>query len=499
MNRNPSTAFALLVVTLLLGCSGGSVNNQEHEAGANSITHHTKSTEVFMEFPQLVVGQEAKFLIHLTDLKDFKPVTRGTLAVEFRSGAGTTVRHRESQPARPGIFTPVVTFDAPGKYSMSMSLQGQQVTDEIDVGDIVVYASAEEVRVESEENAPPLISFLKEQQWKIDFATAPVVKRRLESSVPAIGEITAKPELYSKVVSPVAGILLAKNNAGIPSMGQFVKKGDLLFNISPSTDAGGDIQRIRSEYLLAKSEFDRVQTLFEKRAVAQKRFDEAKFDLESKQAVYNSLLDQIRFTEHGFSIVSPIDGFVESIPVKLGSKIDSGQELVTIINPRRLVLKANVAASKFEDANNSSDASFGIEGYDKELRISRLNGQKLSVASSLETESRSVPVYFEFDNPQNKIKVGMYAEVFVKTGVVQEALSVPESAIVDEDAMHTVYVQIEGEGFEKRIVKTGISEGGYIQVLEGLKEGERVVTKGAYQVRLAALSPESAIGQGHVH
>jgi multidrug efflux pump subunit AcrA (membrane-fusion protein) len=93
----------------------------------------------------------------------------------------------------------------------------------------------------------------------------------------------------------------------------------------------------------------------------------------------------------------------------------------------------------------------------------------------------------------------MYAEVFIKNGDKQECISIPESAIIDEDGMHTVYVEVEGEAFEKRILKTGISEGGYIQVLEGLKEGERVVTKGAYQVRLAALSPESAIGQGHVH
>ena len=185
--------------------------------------------------------------------------------------------------------------------------------------------------------------------------------------------------------------------------------------------------------------------------------------------------------------------------MSLGSQIQSGQELVTIINPKRLVLRANVPSSKFDEANNATDASFRIEGYGSELRISGLNGRKLSVGSSLTGESRSVPVYFEFDNTQNRIKAGMYAEVFIKTGSRQELLAIPEAAVVDEDAMHTAYVQVEGEGFEKRILRTGISDGGYIQVLEGLKEGERIVTKGAYQVRLAALSPESAIGQGHVH
>jgi multidrug efflux pump subunit AcrA (membrane-fusion protein) len=93
----------------------------------------------------------------------------------------------------------------------------------------------------------------------------------------------------------------------------------------------------------------------------------------------------------------------------------------------------------------------------------------------------------------------MYAEVFLKTEDISEHLSIPVSALVDEDGLHTAYVQTEGESFQKRILKTGITDAGYIQVIEGIKEGERVVARGAYQVRLAALSPESAIGHGHVH
>ena len=100
---------------------------------------------------------------------------------------------------------------------------------------------------------------------------------------------------------------------------------------------------------------------------------------------------------------------------------------------------------------------------------------------------------------KRQIKAGMYAEVFLKTNEREQQLSIPVSAIIDEDGLHTAYVQAEGEAFQKRIIKTGITDGGYIQVIEGLKGGERVVTTGAYQVRLAALSPGSAIGHGHVH
>ncbi|MFA5804401.1 MAG: efflux RND transporter periplasmic adaptor subunit [Melioribacteraceae bacterium] len=495
---NSYKVLLILLAVAIFGCSNNNVENKEHSTSSNSVTQFNSSTELFMEYPQLIVGTEAKFLIHLTDLKDFKAITQGTLAVEFVNQSGNKIMANEDKPARAGIYTPVIKFDASGNYTMTITLSGSQVSDKIVVKDVLVYSSVSEAPHNDEEKSS-FISFLKEQQWKIDFATEPVIKRELQSSVPATGEIIAKPEFYSKVVSPVAGVLLTKNNSNFPKLGTFVNKGTVLLNISPSADASSNIQKIKSDYLLAKSEYERVQNLFDRKAAAQKRLDEAKFDFESKQASYNSLIDQIKFTENGYAIVSPIDGYVENISVNLGSQISSGQELVTIINPARLILKTNVPASNFEDANNAKDASLKIEGYKKELRISALNGRKISVSSSLNTENRTVPVYFEFSNPQNKIKVGMYAEVFIKIGDKQESISVPESAIIDEDGMHTVYVEVEGEAFEKRILKTGISEGSYIQVLEGLKEGERVVTKGAYQVRLAALSPESAIGQGHAH
>jgi RND family efflux transporter MFP subunit len=490
--------FLALIAVLIVGCSDKNVENKQQEASNNSVTQFNKSTEIFMEYPQLVVGVQAKFLIHLNDLVNFKPVTEGTLSIEFVNQSGNKVTANLDKPARAGIFTPDIKFDNPGTYTMTITLNSSQVSDKFSVTDVVVYSNEKDIP-QAEEEISNLISFLKEQQWKIDFATEPVVKKVLQTSVPATGEITAKPEFYSKVVSPVGGILLSKNNSNFPKLGAFVNKGTVLLNISPSADASSNIQKVKSDYLLAKSEYERVQGLFERKAASQKRLDEAKFDFESKQASYNSLIDQINFTDNGYAILAPIDGYVENISVNLGSQITSGQELVTIINPSRLILKANVPASKFEDANNSKDASFKIEGLANELRVSSLGGRKISVSSGLNLENRTIPVYFEFSNPQNKIKVGMYAEVFIKDGKMQECLTVPESAIVDEDGLHTVYVEVEGEGFEKRILKTGIADGGFIQVLDGLKEGERVVSKGAYQVRLAALTPGSAIGQGHVH
>ncbi|MBU2491190.1 MAG: efflux RND transporter periplasmic adaptor subunit [Bacteroidetes bacterium] len=488
-----------VVFAFLGACSNEHDHEAEvHEHGGTSVTQYTDSTEIFMEYPALVVNGEAKFLVHLTDLKNFKAVTQGILTVVFTNGSGTKLSLTEDKPVRDGIYTPIIKFPEPGNYTMNITLKGKQVNDNIVVNDVKVYSNENEIPHE-EETASAGISFLKEQQWKIDFDNEPVVKRIMQKSVLATGEIKPKLEYFAKIVSPLSGIVLNKNNSNLKSIGAFVKKGEVLLNISPSADASLNIQEIKNNFLLAKSEYERAQNLYEKKAVPQKRLHEAKFDFESKQLSYNSLADQIKITENGYSIISPIDGYIEMINFNLGDQINSGRELFTVINPNRLILKANVPSTQIEAAVNSNNASFFIEGINGDFRISDLNGKKISVAAGLDEANRTIPVYFEFNNPQNKIKIGMYAEVYLMIDSGNEYLAIPESAIIDEDGLHTAYVQAEGEAFEKRILKTGITDRGYVQILEGLKVGERVVTQGAYQVRLAALSPESAIGQGHVH
>jgi multidrug efflux pump subunit AcrA (membrane-fusion protein) len=93
----------------------------------------------------------------------------------------------------------------------------------------------------------------------------------------------------------------------------------------------------------------------------------------------------------------------------------------------------------------------------------------------------------------------MFAEVSVKTGENVEALAVPNSAIFDDNGTPVAYVHVEGESFAKRVLKTGITDNGYTQILDGVSEGERVTTVGGYQVRLASLSTSVPAGHGHEH
>ena len=88
--------------------------------------------------------------------------------------------------------------------------------------------------------------------------------------------------------------------------------------------------------------------------------------------------------------------------------------------------------------------------------------------------------------------------MWIETGAPTRVLAVPETAIVDDAGRKVVYVQVEGESFERRLVALGIRSGGWVQVTSGVAKGERVVSRGAYEIKLAA-SGGAVPEHGHAH
>jgi multidrug efflux pump subunit AcrA (membrane-fusion protein) len=116
----------------------------------------------------------------------------------------------------------------------------------------------------------------------------------------------------------------------------------------------------------------------------------------------------------------------------------------------------------------------------------------------LDLVSRTVPVVFEVENTDALLKLGSAVSVQLVTQSTVEAVAIPRAAVVDEDGILVAYVQVDGEAFERRQLTLGIREGDWIEVTEGLTPGERVVTRGAYLIRLAA-SSSTIPAHGHAH
>jgi multidrug efflux pump subunit AcrA (membrane-fusion protein) len=123
----------------------------------------------------------------------------------------------------------------------------------------------------------------------------------------------------------------------------------------------------------------------------------------------------------------------------------------------------------------------------------------VSVGATLEQGLRTVPVTFAVDNADRRLRPGMLVTGRLLSGEPQAALAVPAGAVVDEDGLLVAYVQRGGETFERRALTLGATDGQWTIVLDGIRPGERVVTRGHYQVKLSSLNTSEISAHGHAH
>ncbi|MFQ5568138.1 MAG: hypothetical protein ACE5G0_00600, partial [Rhodothermales bacterium] len=280
ITRSLGLLVALLVV--LGGCGRSATptdDAQDHQHAGIAVTVWTDKTEIFFEYPPMVAGGDgAPWAIHLTRLSDFKPVTEGSLTVRFRGESGQGYRVTSDAPARPGIFVPAPRLPEPGVYRVIIDVDGPQLTDRIDAGEITVYAREEDVPHEDAADAGNAISFLKEQQWPVEFGVAKVEQRAVTRTLEVSGTILPAAGSMAEVAAPVSGLLPARANLRAPAPGDVVQEGQTLAHIAPT---GGDhsFAEAKARVERLRRDVDRLQRLFDAEAVPETRLVETRHDL----------------------------------------------------------------------------------------------------------------------------------------------------------------------------------------------------------------------------
>jgi membrane fusion protein, heavy metal efflux system len=500
---------------------GESAAKTEPEVPALSVTLYRSGLELFMEYPSLVVGRPSPLVAHFTDARDprgFKVVTRGRVTAVLRYADGKEERFVADKLLRDGIFKPVVVPTRPGEGTLTLTLEGEQVAGTVDAGKVTVYATAEAATAaapKEEEGGEPMVSFLKEQQWKALYATAVAGVRVLQGAIRANGEIKVVAGQSAELATPVTGIVPV--GGPVPHLGQTVKRGALLVSLAPTTVVSGttlaavdlEVSRARSEVGLAERDLKRAQELFSARAIPEKQLDAARTAHEMATARLQAAARErgLYRSAQGaggargrasFELRSPLDGVVSYAEITPGAVVEAGTRLISVVNTERLWLEAKVYETDAPRVERSSGASFTVAGFDREFVIDDRNGKRIAVGAVIDRVTRTVPVIFEFDNPEGRLKPGMFAKVDLLTGETLRGVAVPESAVVDDNGRPVVFVMADGENFWKRVIRPGVRSGGMVQVLEGVKEGDRVVSQGAYEIKLSTATgamPE----HGHQH
>lgn len=490
--RRGPIALSLFCLLAATACRGEEEAAHEHEG--NSVTQWGPATELFLEYPPLIAGQQTgNWAIHLTDMDDFKPITSGTVHVRFLDAAGReAARFHVDKPARNGIFLVDPRAPAAGTYRVELSLRSPQASGTHVLPEVRVFASEGQIPHAEGEEAAGGISFLKEQQWVTDFRVEPAVEREVVRTVSVPGEVAPMDGAQAVVSAPVSGIATADANRGAPSVGAAVRRGQVLATLSPTAEEGG-YARIRENAARLEREVARSRRLFEAGAIPRKRLEEAENELSVARAEARAMGGGPD-ADYRFRVRAPISGVITQRGFIPGGRVAAGEPLFSIVDPSTVWIRMQLSPADAGRLSRSGGATFTVEGDRRVFNAPRL----VSVGSAVDPQNRTVPVVFAAPNPGGVLRIGEYVRAAVPTGGVTRGVAIASSAILDDGGMPVAYVQTEGETFERRRLRIGQSDGRVTEVLEGIRPGEMVVTVGAYQVRLASMSNTPMSG-GHAH
>lgn len=497
----------LLLIIVVSGCVHDHTETGQPEKNIVKKTVWTQKTELFMEMEEPAPGVASKVLVHLTELRSFKPISEGALLLTFKPQAGEPVTIRIDAPVRPGIYTAEVTLPGPGEYTLTADLKGKTVQDRIVVGELDILTGHDGHGEEHQEpRGGPEISFLKEQQWTVDFMVARPARRTISSTFAAPGELIPAAHAEVSVSVPLSGVV--STDRRLPYAGRKVAKGEVLALVEQPVNQQGGLGQLnashveaKSRLILAQREYERALRLFEAKAVPKRRLEEAELARENAQMAVAPFELAVRALEgsmagNKFAVLAPISGTVVELMTSNGKAVEAGQPLLRIINTSTLWLRANIPATEIGRLKNFPTATFTIPGIEGALRPRRL----VAINDVVDPRTRTVPVIFEVGNAGGRLKVGMFADVSIKTGSAKNALTVPEDALFEDEGRYFIFIQNGGESFERREVSVGIRESGHAQITGEIGEVERVVIKGGYYVKLASLSsrmPDAHAGHGH--
>ncbi|MFT5661424.1 MAG: cobalt-zinc-cadmium efflux system membrane fusion protein [Sulfurimonas sp.] len=501
--------FLLLLLALLSGCSEDKkiiMQEQEKSLEPIVITDYSEQTELFVEFDPFVLNQASTFLAHFTHMDTFKAFKKGSVEACLTFTNNKKECFIVSSPAFEGIFKPVAIPTQSGEAELSMSVSLNDIVVTHHLGSFTVYETKDKVPLLEEEDGAK-ISYLKEQQWKVDYATEIVKSKTLRESISTFAKVEIPSNHEYLMSAPVSGIVTLNEKAYI---GNKVQKNMSLAYITPLLAQKEDVSTLKFELKkasinlnLKKNEYKRLQKLKAQNAVSQKRLSIAQQEQNIAKAQLANIKQRLnRFDtnsnkESGISLKSLIDGQVSKISALDGSYVNEGDQIAHILNPTKLLLNVNIPQSDIYKVNKP----LGLELITSERTLDfsvEKNAKFLYFSDVLDAKTKGASLYFEVDNTIANLKAGASYSVKAYTGKKVNSLAIPKSAIVNDNGRYVVYVQIGGESFERRNIKTGLRDGNYVEVLSGVSEGEHIVSTGAYQVLLSAVSPAAA-GSGHAH
>ncbi len=550
-NLSLGCGFLLLAMGMGGGCSLPSRHDHDgyysdhghdHDQETESVTIWTDALELFVEFPFLVVGEAHPFLLHLTHVDSGLALKDAEVGYDIEQRDSDGIITGTATYVRPGIYTMAPVFPARGDWTLHIRVALATGVEEITVPELDVHGADEDHEHSSHASVANAIPLTKEQQWMAPVVTEatrlePMVERH---KLPAMATPTS--ENRQVVLAPVNGTLQSFEDDLFPRVGDVVVAGQPLVWVAPhalsaealahganlqgafalheelasrSIVASGEAARTRALVTQYENELRRAEQLLDARAGSQRDVDTLRGALNEARAALAAAEQSAAHARRAAEAITdntarpetrpvymdaPVSGRITRVFTGADAYVEGGASVFEIVNSARVLIEARAHESQLPTLASPPSGYIELPGRPGELMavVAPENAPSPWIQPYVDPETRTAPVLLYATNPNNLLYVGMSLTFWADGRSIAEALTIPLSAVVDENGIPTVYVMIEGELFERRPVRLGIGNGQRVQALEGLAFGERVVARGAYVVRLAGLD-DAGLGSAHVH
>ena len=473
-------------------------HNHEHSAESSEplmFTAYGDSLEIFAEIGKLHAGEESFILAHITKLSNYKPLD--VPEVQFTLNIAGSSTQFTAKKDKPGIYRCHFTPAKGGKGEFVCKAQIGEKATAVSFPVNVCEAGHHHHEAEAgHEHGSNMVSFPKEQSWKIDFATEEVMPRTINSVVKGVATVSNAPENITTLVAATNGKV---HYTSTVAAGSEVKAGSTLFVLETGdvTDGNAAIKYAEAEshYNFAKAEYERKAVLEKKRIVSLSDFQAAEAEYLRAKAVFENLSKN--FKGGKMLLKSPVTGYISDIAVASGDYVAEGTPLATLQRDGALQLFCEVPVRHAAALRNLNDIN--IELNDGTCySLAEAGGRITGVGRAIQNDCNMLPVTVIAKNLKGVVP-GNIVNLYLIAPEKGENIVVPRTALVEEMGRFFVFVQHTPVMFEKRPVTLGTSDGKSVQLLSGVKAGERVVTKGAVSLKLSqgagALDPHA----GHVH
>jgi membrane fusion protein, heavy metal efflux system len=355
-----------------------------------------------------------------------------------------------------------------------------------------------------EHGEPRAVKMSAEVQKENGVVLAAAKKERLPGVISATGKVEANADRIAHVSPRISGKIVAVRS----SLGDGVAAGQVLATLD-SVELGESLSRYhqsKTKLALAQSNMERIKRLVEKKIAARKDILQAETDFKTAQTELHT--DEERLSLYGVSIAdlqgdshkkpllpvrSPIGGIITEKHAIVGELADPAKSLYTVADLSSVWVLVDIHEKDLAKVRRGQGAILTVGAFPG----MKLKGRITYIADLVDEATRTVKARVEVANPGRKLKPEMFATVELALAAdAPPVLAVPEEALQELEGKKLVFVTENGTEFEPRKVELGRASGGMVEVVAGLKEGERYAAKGSFMLKSELMKGEL---EGHEH